>query len=178
MKLEKRKVENKKAQRLNMKFRQQRIVMWKSVKSIRKKDIKPQIDLDTLVAYYTEQLNTSNARPENEFFDKECREQTESAIRRIKASKGDYKMSVMRIKRIMEKLKNNKAPGPLKGTNEMLKYLKKNTVASIIINEHVYYAKKYERWHPNGFNQKLQRRPDQYGQYTADHSVGHNSNNF
>jgi hypothetical protein len=144
MRLEKRRVENIKAQRLNLKFRQHRIVYWQTVKKMRQNDIKPQIDLKTLTNHFARVLNECNARPENKEYDEQCLSEVNRERDRILQSRGTHTVEVAAIKRILDKLKNNKSMGIMQISNEMFKYVKKDTLAillakffEILINDHI-----------------------------------------
>jgi len=75
MKLEKNKVERAKALRLNKKFRKQRIFFWKSVKNERQEDVKPNIELDELIAHYRPLLTAGNKDLGNVEYDGQCRDE-------------------------------------------------------------------------------------------------------
>jgi hypothetical protein len=144
MRLDKRRVENIKAQRLNLKFRQHRIVYWQTVKKMRQNDIKPQIDLETLTNHFARVLNECNARPENKEYDEQCLSEVNRERDRILQSRGTHTGEVAAIKRILDKLKNNKSMGIMQISNEMFKYVKKDTLAillakffEILINDHI-----------------------------------------
>jgi hypothetical protein len=144
MRFEKKRVENIKAQRLNLKFRQNRIIYWQTIKKMRQNDIKPQIELSTLTSHFSKVLNETNALPENAEYDERCRLEVNEERDRICQNRGTHIVEASTVKAIIRKLKNNKAMGIMGVSNEMFKYVKKDAVSTLIanffeilINEHI-----------------------------------------
>jgi len=133
MKLEKLKVENAKARRLNMQFRQQRLIYWQSVKKIRQEKVEPNIDLNKLVEHFTPLLTVKkNNFSENLNNNNECKNRVREEYNRIKGIQGTESISHITIKGILAGLKNNKAIGSMGVSNEMLKYASGESVPRII----------------------------------------------
>jgi hypothetical protein len=122
MKIEKKRVENTRALRLNSKFRQNRIQYWKNTNKMRKEKNKHTIAFDPLANHFEKALGETNARIENAEYDEACKSAVKNEYQKIVDKIGDMKVSQKEVRDIIKKLKNNKAMGPLGVTNEMYKY--------------------------------------------------------
>ena len=60
MKIEKIRVENIKARRLNLQFRQHRLIYWRSVKKLKREKSEPDIELEKLVEHFKPLLTENN----------------------------------------------------------------------------------------------------------------------
>ena len=132
MKIEKRKVDNAKALRLNRQFRQHRILYWKSIKRMRNEKVNPNIALEDLTSHYSPLLTEANVGVSNATFDNDSEISVFNEFQRVKDIKGDFMVDIDEVTGIIRKLKNNKAIGHLGVSNEMWKYAKTELVGEIM----------------------------------------------
>ena len=129
MKIEKKKVENAKAARLNMHFR---LIYWKTVKKLRSNKVKPSVDLEKLTAHFSKLLVEENINSANANYDKECSTTVMREYNRLKNLRGNHIVDEEEICNILKSLRNNKAVGHLGVSNEMIKYARSEFVPKIL----------------------------------------------
>ena len=102
MKIEKRRVENARAVRLNDKFKRNRIQYWKNTNKMRQEKTKHTIPFDELVNHFEKALGETNTRVENARYDEECKNKVQAEYERIGNSKGDIKVSKKEVRDIIK----------------------------------------------------------------------------
>jgi hypothetical protein len=105
------------------------IKYWQEIRRLSDRGPSPNIDRKTLESFYEKALNESNETNENNI---RIEEDLKRLAEQIRAVRGRQKVKIEEIAKIINKLKNGKAPGPMGVRNEQFKYAKLDKVSEAI----------------------------------------------